>query len=172
MKEQQQQIDELSTNILGMSTEDSTILTDATTLNTLTNTRQDGELIGLLASQTTLDDNVNTLQSQLKELDDKLTLLDELLGTGGVNQSSQSSESTESTESTMAADPTSLLAEMQTLYADMQGFVQALGMQTITDEEGNDILAVSSDFNVTGLTTLNDVIITGDLQAGLIKLRD
>ncbi len=61
-------------------------------------------------------------------------------------------------------------ALVTSVFNEFKAFVEALGITKQTDIDGNDVLAVASDMNVVGNTTLSDVTITGTLTAGLIEL--
>jgi hypothetical protein len=75
------------------------------------------------------------------------------------------SESTQSQEQ----DPQEMLDQMTSLFDEFTGFIEALGLSAGQDENGNELLTVGGDMLVLGETMLNDVTVTGDLVAGLMR---
>lgn len=63
------------------------------------------------------------------------------------------------------AATTSLLGQMQTLYDNFMALVGTLGMSTADGK-----LSVNSDLNVLGSVTAKDLILTGDISAGLVNI--
>jgi hypothetical protein len=83
-----------------------------------------------------------------------LAVIKSILGIDGTQETSESSSSA-----------AGLLASMQALYDEFTGFIDALGISQVDGE-----LVVNTSMSVLGDTTLNNVTVTGDLTAGLIKL--
>jgi len=59
---------------------------------------------------------------------------------------------------------------MTSVFNEFKSFVEALGLSKQVDENGNELLAITSDMNVTGNTTLSDVALTGSLTVGLVEI--
>jgi len=95
----------------------------------------------------------------VKAIQEQQAQISELLGL------SDASESTESS-STL----TTLVTEMTSVFNEFKSFVEALGLSKQVDENGNELLAITSDMNVTGNTTLSDVALTGSLTVGLVEI--
>jgi hypothetical protein len=136
-------------------------------------------LVDIQSSITNLTGDVAGVKDEMSFLKDELAALRELInGNDEISESTQSieivldevtetSESTQSTESVnMAVTPGDILMEMQNLYDKFVSLFEDLNISA-TEESG---LLVNADMNVLGDTTLNNVIVTGDLMAGLIKV--
>jgi hypothetical protein len=107
-----------------------------------------------------LDTQVKGINTELSQVRNEMALLNELIEelsseVAGVNQTTESFET-----------PTDILAAMITLFEDFKSFVSALGLKA-TEEDG---LLVSSDMNVLGDATLGGLTVTGDINAGLIRI--
>jgi hypothetical protein len=113
-----------------------------------------------------LTTDVEGLKGDVASIQNELALINELINPEATTQSSESTESTESTTSSLIQTPSEILEEITRIYEEFKSFVAALSLSA-TEEDG---LLVSSDLNVLGDTTLSDITITGDLQAGLLKL--
>jgi len=137
---------ELNTKLLALESGLTTYATSADgTLSTIT-TSTDSNLTKL-----------NTLETDVTALQTEVLSIKELLAQAAP-QSSQSS-------ATVATTPEGMLAEMYKVFEDLKAFVAALGLSN----NGN-ALAVSTDLNVLGDTTLSNLTVTGDISAGLMKL--
>lgn len=99
-------------------------------------------------------------------LTDKIDLINEILGLN-TSESTESTESIESTQSTASVGLAGILQNIVNTVEEFKSFIAALGLRA---DEATDSLIVDSNFSVTGDTTLANVTVTGDLQAGLIKL--
>jgi hypothetical protein len=86
-------------------------------------------------------------------------------------------ESTESTESVSPEEnATGIMAQMQQMFEEFKTLLTTLGMVSHTDEDGRNYLSIDSDVNmaanlsVLGKTTTSDLTVTGNIQAGMIKI--
>ncbi|NMB70302.1 hypothetical protein GYA27_03825, partial [candidate division WWE3 bacterium] len=143
-------------------------------------------LTGTTAPLADLQTTVNTLTGEVAGVKDEMSLLrDEITSlrelVNGANETTESTQSvtivldeiTETTESTqttesanMALTPGDILLEMQNLYDKFVSLFENLNISA-TEDSG---LLVDANMNVLGDTTLNNVTVTGDLMAGLIKV--
>ncbi len=62
------------------------------------------------------------------------------------------------------------LEEITTLINNFTATLESLGMSSMKDVNGNDILVLAHDMNVLGASTFADVTITGDVNLGVIKI--
>jgi hypothetical protein len=62
------------------------------------------------------------------------------------------------------------LNELANTFSDFKSYADGLGLGTTTNEEGDAVLAVASDFAVTGNTSLGNTTVTGDFSVGGIKM--
>ena len=149
-----------------------------TTADQLTNTSTgfDARITNLETDLAQLSQNYDNLGITLGTLDTEVdtvttdvALIKELLGLSSGTQSTESTESSQSTSSfnliSLLTDPTGVLNQIEALYTEFKDMVAALGLQNNNGE-----LAVTTDLNVTGSTTLSDLVVTGDLMAGLIEI--
>ncbi|KKT70551.1 MAG: hypothetical protein UW67_C0004G0003 [candidate division WWE3 bacterium GW2011_GWE1_44_51] len=120
-------------------------------------TTADGTLSTITTSTDSNLTKLNTLETDVTALQTEVLSIKELLAQAAP-QSSQSS-------ATVATTPEGMLAEMYKVFEDLKAFVAALGLSN----NGN-ALAVSTDLNVLGDTTLSNLTVTGDISAGLMKL--
>ncbi|MFC1621852.1 MerR family DNA-binding transcriptional regulator [Patescibacteria group bacterium] len=112
----------------------------------------DRELIEALQTEQELEwDSINTRVDNIEALLEELT--------------SETQETSESTE-TPIETPSEILASIQNIFEEFKTFIAALGLSA-TEETG---LVVEVDMNVLGDTTLGDVVVTGDILAGLIEI--
>jgi len=74
----------------------------------------------------------------------------------------------ETTQSTQSSSE-EMFTQMTSLFDEFTGFIKALGLSAGQDEDGNNLLTVGNDMVVMGETMLNDVTVTGDLIAGLMR---
>ncbi|KKS28249.1 MAG: hypothetical protein UU90_C0032G0005, partial [candidate division WWE3 bacterium GW2011_GWD2_42_11] len=117
---------------------------------------------GSLSTTTNTIDNslsqLETLETDVTNLKSEVLTIKELL-------SQVTAQSTESSSSIAITTPEGMLAEMYKVFEDLKAFVAALGLSN-----NGTALAVSTDLNVLGETTLYNVTVTGDITAGLMKL--
>ena len=111
------------------------------------------------------------LVNAIKELNTKVENQNRLLQELGLSDLIESTESTQTTESSSSATDvtTTILSTITNALADFKETLETLGMATIKDEEGNNILKVTTDLNVMGNATFADVTVSGDLIAGSMK---
>jgi hypothetical protein len=63
-----------------------------------------------------------------------------------------------------------LFDKIQDTYDEFKDFVSALGMSAEVDEDGNELLTVSSDLAVLGNATMTNATITNTLAVGLVQI--
>ena len=117
----------------------------------------DGSLSTVTTSSDTTLTKVNTLETDVATLQAEVLSIKDLLA----QATPQSTESSASIVTT----PEGMLAEMYKIFEDLKAFVSALGLSTNAGA-----LTVSTDMNVLGETTLSNLTVTGDINAGLMKL--
>jgi len=105
----------------------------------------------------TLETDVTTLETEVANLKSEVASIQELLAMS-------TPESTESS-STVPDTPEGILAEMYTLFDEFKSFIASLSLST-----DGQTLTAAADFNVLGETTLSNLTITGDINAGLMKI--
>ncbi|KKS06136.1 MAG: hypothetical protein UU59_C0035G0007 [candidate division WWE3 bacterium GW2011_GWE1_41_27] len=120
-------------------------------------TMTDGNITTFEATSDSTLTKVNTLETDVANLQTEVLSIKELLA----QATPQSTESS----TTVATTPEGMLAEMYKIFEDLKAFVAALGLSN----NGN-ALAVSTDLNVLGETTLSNLTVTGDISAGLMKI--
>ena len=107
---------------------------------------------------------INAIKEQQSQIDE---LRESMLGDLTLN---------ESTESTTSQNPTGVLSQIQIMFEEFKEMLLTLGMTSHTDELGNDYLSIDSDvkmagdLSVLGETTTSDLMVTGNLQMGLITI--
>ena len=117
----------------------------------------DGSLSTVTASSDTALTKVNTLETDVATLQAEVLSIKDLLA----QATPQSTESSASIVTT----PEGMLTEMYKVFEDLKAFVSALGLSTNAGT-----LTVSTDMSVLGETTLSNLTVTGDINAGLMKL--
>jgi hypothetical protein len=113
------------------------------------------------ATATSLQEVNNTLattQDTQQNLEARVAEIEEILG-----------ETMESTESSQSQGE-SMLAQLLTIANDFKAFVEDLGLSSSTNEDGEKILAISNSLAVLGDTTLNNLDVTGKLNAGFVQI--
>jgi len=136
-------------------------------------------LVDLQTSVNNLTGEVSGVKDDLSDLRKEISSLKELInGNNETTESTQSieivleenietTESTQSSESVnMALTPGDVLVKMQNLFEQFTALLENLNISA-TEEDG---LLVNADMNVLGDATFNDVVVTGDLTAGLVKI--
>jgi hypothetical protein len=124
-----------------------------------------GQLISMSSQVDSLLAAASENTTAISLLEDKVNLINEVLGLNTL-QSSESTSSAESTQSTTSLGLSGILADITQTVDNFKGFITALGLRA---DEQTQSLIVDSNLNVMGNTTLTNVTITGDLQAGLMK---
>jgi hypothetical protein len=118
----------------------------------------DEDLQAVVAGLNTEIDQVN---SEIATINERLAALENV-----TTESTQSSESSESTPTTA----TEILEEMITLIDEFKTFVADLGLSTATNSDGEKVLTVEQNMAVLGDTTLNNLDVTGKLNAGFVQI--
>jgi hypothetical protein len=62
------------------------------------------------------------------------------------------------------------ISRLADTFSDFKSYADGLGLGTTLNEDGDAVLAVASDFAVTGDTSLGNTTVTGDLNVGGIRL--
>jgi hypothetical protein len=102
----------------------------------------------------------DVVASKVGDLEEKVNTISQLLGL----------EDTEGNPEGVLEGLNSMAQEMMSTFSEFQTYANGLGLSTTTNEAGGPVLAVASDFAVTGATSLSDTTITGELNVGGIKL--
>ncbi|MBT7349949.1 hypothetical protein HN803_04085 [candidate division WWE3 bacterium] len=100
------------------------------------------------------------IASKVGDIEEKVSTISTLLGLEGTDGSSDA----------ILEGLTNAASEMTETFSAFQTYVDGLGLNVTEDAQGDALLAVNSDFAVTGSTSLADTTVTGNLNVGQVSI--
>ena len=100
------------------------------------------------------------IASKVGDIEEKVSNISTLLGLEGTEGSSDG----------ILEGLTERAAEMSETFSSFQTYVDGLGLDLTENEAGEALLAVNSDFAVTGNTSLGDTTVVGDFNVGQVSI--
>ena len=137
-----------------------------TRLGTLELTTEINDFASVEEAINNINSEVNNTKSEVELLRDEVAALTQLIDTSESSESTQASESTQSAQLSASG----ILEEIVSVFDEFKSFVASLGLSVNTDENGEEALTIASNLNVLGDSILADLTLTGDLQAGFVKV--
>ncbi len=155
-----------------------TVLTASGDLNLTGSAYLDGLLtvqgVNVLGELQTLTTNFNTNSTegseQLGQITTEIDSINSQLETLTTTVNQLAAESTQSTQSSGSGDASAILGQITQLYNDFVEFTNDLGLSASTDNQGENVLTIDSKLVALAEASFNDVVVTGDLNVGMLKL--